>query len=179
MTTVKIKIPAPLCRVEIGSPTQKASVLQKNAMSAEMRQQCQHINALCAALKNALEQMENLRQQFILSHRQHIARLSVQIAEKILAKEIDAGRYDIEAILTNALQSAPPAQKFVIRLNPNDLKTLQSQQAQSELALPPQTEFLPDWSVRPAECAIETDVGSVDYIIQDALKQIEQTLSSL
>lgn len=178
MATLKLTIPAPIYAVELTTGQARSSAGQQAAV-VQVQHQMQQLKHLMAALHQAIEQMEQLRQQWFISHRQHIARLCVQIAEKILCQRIAAGDYDIQTIIANALQAVPPAQKIVIRLNPNDLKTLQSQQAQNELILPPQTEFLPDWSIRQAECVIETDIGNVEYLIQHHLKQIEQVLSSL
>ena len=175
-TSLKLNIPIGSVQVLDEATLQKAAQAKAAAQEAE-RTRAQ-LSQVCAALTQAVTELQQRQAAFFASQKEHIVRLSLEIAAKILAKEIADGHYAIETIVLDALQSAPPAKHTLIRLHPDDLKVFEKAAAELGLSLPPHTELAPDWSVNRAECVIESELGTVEYLIDEHLRQIGQALLS-
>ncbi|MCE5187428.1 MAG: hypothetical protein LLF76_15010 [Planctomycetaceae bacterium] len=174
-------------RLQLGSPIGSVKLLDRkeldrSAQAAErakaLKQQTEKISSLVAALQQAARQLEQMGRDIFVSHREQIVRLSVEIAARILAKDVQQRSYDIEAIILQALQGAPTAQKITIRLNPDDLTAWQQAASHEGLGEPENILCIGDWSVGSAECIIETDQGVVEYLIQEQLKLVAAALAA-
>ncbi|MHC5145267.1 MAG: FliH/SctL family protein, partial [Planctomycetota bacterium] len=84
--------------------------------------------------------------------------------------------YEIEKIISQALQTVPASRQTAIRLNPNDLKTMREMSDSNQFTVPEGVHFAGDASVGPAECIIETDHGVIEYLIEEHLKQVAGVL---
>jgi flagellar biosynthesis/type III secretory pathway protein FliH len=134
----------------------------------------QKLNTLCKCLEKAAAEIKQFQQELFTSHREQIAQLSVKIAEKILLKEIEAGRYEIENIIQQALKTVSGHKDIVIRVNANDLEQLtRLNNGNSALA---NIKLTADPNIGPAHCILETDRGMIEYCIEEHLKQVVQTL---
>ena len=173
---VRIDITTPIGGIELIDAAKVDAVLRSRATAAESKQTLEHLVRAGTALNKAASELEACRQSLFASHREHIVRLSLEIAAKILAKEVDEGNYAIENIVLDALQSAPPAKRRTIRLNPDDLKAFEKAVVEHNISLPPSTELAADWSVRPADCIIDGDTGMVEYMMDEHLRNIGEAL---
>lgn len=128
------------------------------------------------ALRQAAEQMQESAMRLFASHREQIIRLSIEIAAKILAKDIHEQTYQMEAILQQALEGIPQDRPIAVRLNPKDLQTCQDRKGKIGAEQPSLIRFIPDPSVRPAECIVESEQGIIEWIIDEHLKRIAEAL---
>lgn len=151
---------------------------QQNVESPRARspQADEEIIGVCKTLENATAKINGLHEEIISAHNADIARLSVQIAEKILMKEIQAGNYDIEKIVQQTLTTVPNPQEITIRLNPDDLQKYQKAADDNSIGSFENTKMIGDTNIGPAQCIIETDKGMVQYFIDEHLKQIDDAL---
>lgn len=131
--------------------------------------------ALCA-LQQATEQVQECAGRLFASHREQLIRLSIEIAAKILAKDIQERNYQMEAILQQALEGIPQDRPMTVRFNPQDLQTFQATGEKNDSDLPALLRMIPDPSVRPGECIIETEEGIIEWIIQEHLNRISEAL---
>jgi flagellar biosynthesis/type III secretory pathway protein FliH len=173
---VRLDITTPIGGIEMLDAAKVDTVLRNRATAAESKQTLEHLARAGAALNKAASELDACRQSLFGSHREHIVRLSLEIAAKILAKEVAEGNYSIENIVMDALQSAPPAKQRTIRLNPDDLKAFEKAAVEQNISLPPNTELAADWSVRPADCIIDGDTGMVEYMMDEHLRNIGEAL---
>ena len=130
------------------------------------------------ALENALEQVGQLQMQLLKDAEQQLLQLSVDIAQKVLAQEIQTQQYQIEPIVKEALGHAPPRTDVVVHLHPEDY-------AQCEMAIEAKkngqtggTTFLADPNVNRAECVLETSQGTVESRIDAHLENIVETFKN-
>ncbi len=130
------------------------------------------------ALENALEQVGQLQVQLLKDAEQQLLQLSVDIAQKILAQEIQTQQYQIEPIVKEALQHAPPRTDVVVHLHPDDY-------AQCEMARQAETNgqsggitFLADPKVNRAESVLETSEGTVESRIDRHLEKIVEAFKN-
>jgi flagellar biosynthesis/type III secretory pathway protein FliH len=137
-------------------------------------QKSQYDKAL-GALETAAKKLQFVYERMIVEHRQAIAKLSIEIARKILSQKIKDGDYQIESIVQEALNNAPSRQNIVVRLNPQDFaKCQQMQQSDNMLA---SIKLVADPGIGPAECVVETPKGKVESLLEGHLEQVTRALS--
>lgn len=143
----------------------------------QLRLQLEELASVCKALGEAVSKINASHEEILSSQREQIVRLSVQIAEKILLKEISAGNYEIEKIICEALKSAPSQQEVVVRLNPEDLVHYQELSGDDKNKLSANVSLVSDPLIGRGECVVETEKGVIEYFIDEHLKQISQALA--
>ena len=145
------------------------------AMQANTETQKLQYDKAMQAMEAAAKKLQLVYEKMIVEHRQAIAKLSVEIARKILSQKVKDGDYQIESIVQEALNNAPARQNIVVRLNPQDLaKCQQMQQGDSALA---SVKLVADPGIGPAECVVETPKGKVESLIDGHLEQVTRALS--
>lgn len=133
---------------------------------------------LNATLERAISEFQMLRNEVFNSHAEQIARLSVQIARRILQKDIADKKYDIETILEKVLQTVPSHQDIVIHLNPDDLAQYNKALGDKKPGFLSYAKIIGDPSIGCAECIVETDKGLIESLIDEHLIQIENALKN-
>ncbi len=142
----------------------------------EMETQKQLYRDACAALQQAAARLERLYDDIFAGHSEAIARLSVEIARKVLLRNISDGDYQIELIIKEALASIPESAGSVVRLNPHDLSALQALQAAGDETLSG-VKLTADPSIGRAECVVESPKGMMKLLIDEHLEQISKALT--
>ncbi len=159
--------PSPACdRTESGVIVPGGSDARKMAFS----QACQTLNAVTARLNESLAGIFS-------EHKEEIARLSVEIARKILMQKVSDGDYEIESIVKETLGHTPSRQDLVVHLNPDDLAECRKAQQQDEQggALAG-IQFVPDPNIGRAECLLESPKGIIKSLIDEHLERIGKAL---
>ncbi len=128
------------------------------------------------AIREATARLNEFYDATFAAHKEEIARLAVEIARKILAQEVENGDYKIEPIIRETLSNAPVRQDVVVRLNPADLTEWQKLRANEPGEDFTGIKFVPDASVRRAECVLETPKGIIESLIDQHLEQIGKAL---
>ena len=142
------------------------------AQKAVFSQACQTLNGVVAKLNQFYDKI-------FAGHEEEIARLSVEIARKILMQKVENGDYEIESIVKEALKSAPTPQDVVVRLNPQDL--VQCQKAQQD---EPSGDFagiklVSDPNIGRAECLLESPKGIIESLIDEHLERVGKALKKV
>jgi flagellar biosynthesis/type III secretory pathway protein FliH len=137
---------------------------------AAFSQACQALNAVTGKLNESLAGVFS-------EHKEEIARLSVEIARKILMQKVSNRDYEIESIVKETLGHAPSRQDLVVHLNPDDLAQCQKSQQQDEQGSAlAGIKFVPDPNIRPAECLLESPKGIIKSLIDEHLERIGKAL---
>ncbi|HDS83591.1 MAG TPA: hypothetical protein ENN97_00100 [Phycisphaerales bacterium] len=169
-------IQTPVRSVELLNRRQIEEAAHRKEAAEQAERTRRQLAQACDALSKAAMELQAYCASLFASQREQIVRLSLEIAARVLAKETAERNYAVEKIVTEALQSAPPAKQLTIRLNPDDVKAFEQAAAEQGFSLPPNVELAADWSVNPAECRIDSELGIVESMIEDRLRQIEQAL---
>ena len=174
--SAQISIDIPISSViMVDEPQETTSAdLPQEKEGRSMRNE-QELEGICRALKEAVCQLNTSCEQTFSSNREQIVRLSVQIAEKILLKEISSGNYEIEKIVAEALKTAPTQQDVVVRINPQDLQRYH----QSGNDLLANVKLVADPGIGCAECVVETNKGMIEYFINEHLRQVTEALEAM
>jgi flagellar biosynthesis/type III secretory pathway protein FliH len=130
--------------------------------------------------KKLIAEIDERCRTVLSEHREEIAKLSVEIARKVLAQKIRQGDYEIEAIIKEALKNAPTGEDVTVRANPEDLGLLQRAQQQAGqgdgLA---GIKLVADVNVGRAECVLESSRGIVESFVDKHLEQIVRALQKV
>lgn len=134
------------------------------------------LSQACLALNKAAAKLQESCDEVFARHREEIARLSVEIARKILMQKVENGDYKIESIVKEALVNVPSRQDVVVRLNPEDLaQCLKAQQDApgGELA---SVQLVADPGIGRAECVLESPKGIIKSLIDENLERVGKAL---
>jgi flagellar biosynthesis/type III secretory pathway protein FliH len=147
-----------------------------NDLVRELRQQQAELARLLQTVNRLAGSLRQLHERTLAEQHAEIAQLAVEIARRILMYKVGKGDYEIQAIVEQALQQAPPGPGMVVHLNPEDLprcQQLQQENPQSPLA---ELELLPDGSIGRGECLVETPKGIVKSFIEEQLEHLSAAM---
>jgi flagellar biosynthesis/type III secretory pathway protein FliH len=174
---VIISIDAPVASVnQVDKVGSAAAVADKMETGPELLKEKENLIQAGKALEDATVKLQQFQEEIFSSHREQIARLSVEIAGKILIKEIADGNYDIVKVVQEALKIAPAQQDIVVRLNPKDLQQLQKIAEDKDGDGLGNVKLAADTNIGPGQCVVQTDKGMIEYFIEEHLKQISEAL---
>ncbi len=156
--------PSPVCDHAQGAVS-GGSDARKIAFS----QACQTLNGVTARLNESLAGIFS-------EHKEEIARLSVEIARKILMQKVNDGDYEIESIVKEALGHTPSRQDLVVHLHPDDLAQCRKAQQDEQDGALAGIQFVPDPNIGRAECLLESPKGIIKSLIDEHLERISKAL---
>lgn len=131
----------------------------------------------CQALNGVVAKLNESCAGIFREHQGEIARLSVEIARKILTQKVNDGDYEIESIVKEALAHAPSRHNLVVHLHPDDLaQCLKAQQDNEQGVALARIEFVADANIGRAECVIESPKGIIKSLIDEHLDRIGKAL---
>ncbi len=131
---------------------------------------------VCQALQDAANKVNEFQENLFKEHKEEIAKLSVEIARKILVQKVQEGDYEIESIVKEALKNAPTHQDVVVHLNPEDLVQCQKLQRDDATGTLAGIKFVSDPNIGRAECLLETPKGIIESLIDEHLERIGKAL---
>jgi flagellar biosynthesis/type III secretory pathway protein FliH len=148
----------------------------KQPIGAQQTTDNQNLAFLFQALDAAASQLKHLQENIIKEHKEHIAKLAVEIARKVLMQEIKESDYKIEAIIQKALDHVPTPRDVVVHLNPEDFAQCQISEAENDKENFKDVKLVPDPNVGKAECLVETPKGVIESVIEEHLDNISKAL---
>ena len=130
----------------------------------------------CQTLNGVITRLNQFCDKIYAEHREEIARLSVEIARKILMQKVENGDYEIESIIKEALKNAPSSQDVIVHLNPEDLEKCRKAQQDEPGGVLAGIKLIPDPNIGRAECLLESPKGIIKSLIDDSLERIGKAL---
>lgn len=128
--------------------------------------------------KEVIEQAYEEKKEIIREAEPFVIDLSIQIAEKIIKKELETEpNLLIEMIKQNLLYSNERSM-ITICVSPDDFDFVQNQRNQLLESIEGQVEvkIVPEHSIEKGGCVVRTSYGSIDARIDVQLKEIKQAL---
>ncbi len=156
-------------RVDSEANTGQIPIQGLEAQKAVYSQACQTLNGVIARLNQFCDKL-------YVEHREEIARLSVEIARKILMQKVENGDYEIESIIKEALKNVPGSQDVIVHLNPEDIEKCQKAQRDEPGSVLAGIKLIPDPNIGRAECLLESPKGIIKSLIDDNLERIGKAL---
>jgi flagellar assembly protein FliH len=123
-----------------------------------------------------LVELNELRKQIFINSEREVVRLSLEIAKKVIKREISIDEEVILTLVKVTLNRLSDQAAVTIRLNPKDYHTMLDQQA-SKTPLGRGNEgikLIEDPLISRGGCVIETESGIIDGRIEEQLREIER-----
>lgn len=155
-----------------GANTEQILMQDVEAQKAAFSQACKTLNGVIAKLNQFYDKV-------YVEHREEIARLSIEIANKVLMQKVQKGDYNIESIVKEALKNAPVCEEVVVHLNPDDLTQYQKLKQDGIGDTLEGIKFVADPNIGRAECLLETPKGIVKSFIKEHMEQISEALAKV
>ena len=146
-------------------------ILNQNseAQKNEVSQAFQAVNSVVTKLNQFYEKIFS-------EQKEEIAKLSVEIARKVLMQKVEDGDYKIESIIKETLNNAPTKQDIIVHLNPEDLAQCQKALQEEPDSVLKDVKFVSDSNIGRAECQLESPKGIVESLISENLDRISKAL---
>lgn len=142
----------------------------------DLKTQKNSYSKACRTLQGVTSKLNQVYDEIFASRKEEIAKLSVEIARKILMRKVEDGDYEIETIVRETLKSAPTHQDLVVHLNPHDLAACQKTQQNDGSGTLAGIKFVADHSIGQAECVLESPKGTIESLIEEHLEKIGKAL---
>jgi flagellar assembly protein FliH len=136
------------------------------------------LSQAAAALMDCVRQYQQLQDEMVKQAESQLVELAVNIARKVMMQEIQAGRYEIDPIVQEALDRVESRQELVVRLNPVDLAKCRQAASAVDGDDCPGVRFVADNSVLPAHCLLETPHGIVESAVEANLEAVASAMRS-
>jgi len=130
----------------------------------------------CQAMNGVVTKLNQFYEKMFAEQKEEIAKLSVEIARKILMQKVEDGDYEIQSIVKEALNKAPTRQDIVVHLNPEDLAECQKALKNEPDGTLADVKFVSDSNIGRAECLLESPKGIVESLINEHLDRISKAL---
>jgi flagellar assembly protein FliH len=136
------------------------------------------LHSATQALAAALEQISFLRKSLLLKSKEDMLRLIMAVGRHVIHTEIEEKEGIILQTLTKTLQSAVQADKYYIRVNPEDLNIVRENEPLFLASMKglKNIYFLADDTISRGGCFAESQVGEVDATIESQLTEIFECL---
>jgi len=133
-------------------------------------------SGICRTLQGLIAKLNQSCDEIFTGHKEQIAKLSVEIARRVLMQKIQDGDYEIESIIKEALKNAPTQQELVVHLNPEDMANCQKAQQDNNGSTLAGVKLVADPNIGRAECVLESPKGIVKSLVEEHLEQIAKAL---
>lgn len=156
--------------------TNPAANTEQPESTEDLKAQGHLYSETCRTLQALIAKLNQFYDEIFTGHKEEIAKLSVEIARKILMQKIQDGDYEIESIVKETLKNTPTRQDLVVHLNPEDLTACQKAQADDDSEALSGIKLVTDANIGRAECMLESPKGIIKSLIDEHLEQIGKAL---
>lgn len=157
-----------------GRPDETAAVTK--AELKKLLSQKEMFRQACLTLNNVVDKLNQFCAKLFSEHKTEIAKLSVEIARKVLIQKVENGDYKIESIVQEALENSPIRQDVVVHLNPEDMECCRKAQQDEPDGIFAGVRFVSDPKIGRAECILESPKGIIESRINEHLEEITKAL---
>jgi flagellar biosynthesis/type III secretory pathway protein FliH len=180
MLRTLVKLARPIKSVRIADDydsMNQVSNSNQTRLTEELGVQKKLYSEVCRTLQIAAARLNQFYDQIFAGHKEEIARLSIEIARKVLVQKVQDGDYKIESIVMETLKNAPTHQDLVLKLNPKDLTDCQKAQQENGGEALAGVKLVADANIGRAECILESPKGIIKSLIDEHLEQIGRALA--
>jgi flagellar biosynthesis/type III secretory pathway protein FliH len=129
------------------------------------------------SLRQALLQLQTLRQDTYQRIEKEVVELALAIARKVICREIAVDKEVVVCVAREALAKVEDPGKITLKLNPSDLQFINETKYQlSEMIGNIDNITLePEGSIQSGGCVVETELGQIDARIEHQLQAVEES----
>jgi flagellar assembly protein FliH len=133
------------------------------------------IEVIVKRFSRSLENLAVLREEIIKQTERDLVELSIEIAKKLVHREIRIDEKIIATLVRVALDRLAVKSAITVRVNSQDYEVLENE-LKEILGEDGYVELKIDESLKRGDCLVESDYGSIDARISEQFKEIEEGL---
>jgi flagellar biosynthesis/type III secretory pathway protein FliH len=122
----------------------------------------------------SLEALNRLRTELFATSEREVIRLSLEIARKIIKREVAIDEELIHALVKVALDRVADQALITVRVNPKDHHAMERHRTAEAGSLSESVKLVEDPLIARGGCIIETESGTIDARIEEQLREIEK-----
>jgi flagellar biosynthesis/type III secretory pathway protein FliH len=153
--------------------------LNRRGNDFSFRDKEKELTDACMALNAAAVKVQELYENIIARRSAETAKLSIEIARKILMHKIETKDYEIESIIKEVLKNSPIHQDLAVHLNPEDFEEWRKIQDKEKNGMLDNIKLVADPNVGRAECILKSPRGTIVSLIDEQLEQIAEALGKV
>lgn len=125
-----------------------------------------------------LQQIKEIREKMYRDTEKEIVELAVDIAEKLVFRQLELDPETVADIAKAACIQAKECELVIIYVKPDQLESIKARQSEiiSQLYKTKRFEFVADPTIESGGCRIETEQGYIDATIETMLKQLDTVI---
>jgi flagellar assembly protein FliH len=138
------------------------------------------IEPLLSSLKDALIQLNAIREETYQQIEKEVVELALAIAQKVICREISTDPETVVCIAKEALAKVDDPGQIKIKMNPSDLQFINETKYQLSnlIADVDHVTFEAEENIQSGGCIIETELGEIDARIEKQLQAVEESFRS-
>jgi len=130
----------------------------------------QELNALRQNLASVVQRIPEAVNEGIAQTEPQLVEMTLALARRIIQQEGEQNREIIKRVLQAAMEEVKNQTMIAIHLNPADLQEVEPQFADGRV------ELIPDATIQPGGCRIETDMGELDATLETQWQAAEKAI---
>ena len=145
--------------------------------NAGFEQGTQKIEPLVSSIRDALIQLDRIREETYQHIEKEVVELALAIAQKVICREIATDKETVLCVAKEALAKVDDPGKIKIKMNPSDLQFINETRHQLSNLISDidNVTFEAEESIQSGGCVIETDLGEIDARIERQLQAVEES----
>jgi flagellar biosynthesis/type III secretory pathway protein FliH len=192
---IVISFPAPLGTAEVVAPptslqagappnggnasATRASAKAAQAALEEARIRLEEERRLLGEARTTLEKaaaaVRALEAKVLAGAEAQVVELAIEIAGKVLMQELEAGRFQMEPVVREALRHMPARRDIVVRLCPQDAAAWVAA-ATAAPGAAPGLKVVADPAIRRGDCIVETAEATVSATVTERFQAVAEVL---
>jgi flagellar assembly protein FliH len=138
----------------------------------------ENLHSATQALGDGLEQISCMRKSLLIKSKEDMVRLIMAVVKRVIHTEVEEKEDIIVKTVSMALQAAVQADKYYIRVHPEDLKIVTEKEPLFLAGMKglQNIYFLSDETVSRGGCLAESQAGEVDATLESQLNEIYKHL---
>ncbi|MCA8922129.1 MAG: hypothetical protein KDD82_09990 [Planctomycetes bacterium] len=129
------------------------------------------LGGLVGRLRESLQSLERRTLDELRDVEQRVIELALAVAERIVACEVEEGRYDLRQTLARALELTRDKTEAVVYVHPSDLERLPPAEREGWTCMA-------DTNLDPGDLVVETPTGRVISTLADQLESVRKAIRS-
>jgi flagellar biosynthesis/type III secretory pathway protein FliH len=132
-----------------------------------------NVESVMRRYSEAILEIGKFRSSFYVQVEREVVKLAVEVAKKIVHREIHADPDVIQTLVRVALSHVAEKSAVTVHLNPTDYSYLLEQRAELSQNEGREIALLADKSIERGGCLIQTECGDIDARIEEKFREVE------
>ena len=140
----------------------------------------QKIEPFISSLKEAVIQLNAIREETYQQIEKEVVELALAIAQKVICREISTDQETVVCVAREALAKIDDPGKIKIKMNPSDLQFINETKYQLSNLIDGvnNVTFEAEENIQSGGCIIETELGEIDARIEKQLQTVAESFRS-